>query len=86
MSVKLVQQGVLIRMAELAHAKSMPRMAVIKVSDCGYRGNFAQCRIVGQMLAEGENASPEGRNEIVYFRVADVLSGTMVEEGRTPAR
>lgn len=73
-------------MAELAEAKSMPRMAVVKVSDCGYQGYFARCCLVEQMLAEGEKASPEGKNEIVYFRVADVLSGTMAEEGRTPAQ
>jgi hypothetical protein len=86
MSVASVQQALLTRMAELARAKNMPRMAVVKVSDCGYQGYFAQCRFVGQMLTDGEQAAPEGKNEIVYYRVADILSGILAEESRTPGR
>ena len=55
---------------------------MVKVSDCGQLTMYgsavnSQCRLLGQMLSEGETARPEGKREISYFRVTDVLGGTI---------
>ncbi|WP_324808389.1 hypothetical protein SH584_02810 [Sphingomonas sp. LY29] len=61
-------------------------MAIVKVSDFGYQGYFPQCRIIGQMLNEGEEPTPEGRDAIVVYRVENILAGRLEEERRIPAR
>lgn len=80
-----VMRAALVRMAELTHAKGKPRFAVVKISDCGrllMNGSpvSSDCRLVGQMLGEGESARPEGKREINYFRVADIMGGRLAPE------
>jgi hypothetical protein len=84
-----VMQRALVRMAELTQARGLPRFAVVKVSDCGQMTMYgsavnSQCRLLGQMLAEGENARPEGKREISYFRVTDVLGGLIQPDLSAP--
>ena len=84
-----VMQRALVRMAELTQAKGLPRFAVVKVSDCGQMTMYgsavnSQCRLLRQMLSEGETARPEGKREISYFRVTDVLGGLIQPDLSAP--
>ena len=84
-----VMRAAVVHMAEMTQAKSLPRFAVVKISDCGQMRMYgvavnSQCRLIGQMLAEGETARPEGKYEMTYFRVSDVLGGNLRPEGGTP--
>lgn len=80
-----VMRAAVVRMAELASARDMPRFAVVKISDCGQLKMYgsavnSQCRLLGQMLREGEAARPEGKREVTIFRTADVVGGRLMPE------
>jgi hypothetical protein len=69
------------KLGEMAVAKGFERVAVTKIADCGrvMRGqsstSLVVCRILAQMVGPAEAAKPRGKNQIVYYRAADLAAG-----------
>ena len=66
--------------AEMTKAKGYDRFAIVKVSDCGTMmmngiPMYHSCRLIAQMVSEGEEAKPERGQKVRYLQVAEVLSG-----------
>jgi hypothetical protein len=79
-------RAAMMKIGEMANAKGYERVGVTKVADCGriMRNRSATslvvCRILAQMVRPDEAARPEGDRKIAYFRVADLVAGTLRPE------
>lgn len=74
----------------MADAKGFPRIGMTK-QNCGtHTLNGARlshsCRILFQMVKDGEKAQPEGKRSVIYYSVASILGGQILPEDKEKAK
>ncbi|MEO0439644.1 MAG: hypothetical protein AAF067_02090 [Pseudomonadota bacterium] len=79
----------MVKAAKMADAKGFPRIGMTKQT-CGTQTlNGARlshtCRILFQMVEDGEEAKPEGKRSVIYYSVASILRGQILPEDREKA-
>jgi hypothetical protein len=67
----------LLKLAEMAQEKGFSRFAVTK-NQCSQMLVYGtavteECRLVAQMIKEGETVQPDGKNPVEYYDVSKVL-------------
>lgn len=70
----------LIKLAEMAQEKGFARFGVTK-NQCSQMLVYGspvteECRLVAQMIREGETVQPDGKNSVEYYEVSKVLAGS----------
>jgi hypothetical protein len=74
----------LLKVATMAGQKGFLRMAVVKVDDCvsiGINNGPAivqTCKIFGQMVTQGEVATPKGKDPVKYYTLEKMNDGIFV--------
>ena len=74
----------MLKVATMAGQKGFSRLAVVKIDDCVSLGInnsspiVQTCKIFGQMVIEGEIASPKGRDPVKYYSLRKMNDGVYV--------